>query len=111
MTGPYQTQSAGVLIRVRVTPNATKDRVAGLWLGPGGEARLAVRVTARPDKGRANKAVLKLLAKTLALPKSALSLTGGEKDRLKTVAVEGDPREIGAKLEAIVGAFQSGESQ
>lgn len=111
MTGPYQKQSAGVLIRVRVTPNASKDRVAGLWSGPEGEARLAVRVTAPPDKGRANKAVLKLLAKALGLPKSAVSLTGGEKDRLKTVAVEGDCRDIIARLEAIIGAFETGESE
>lgn len=111
MTGPYQTQSAGVLIRVRVTPNASKDRVSGLWLGPGGEMRLAVRVTAPPDKGRANKAALKLLAKALALPKLAVSLTGGEKDRLKTVAIEGDPRAIAARIEAIIAGFESGDRE
>ncbi len=94
-----------------LTPNASKDRVSGLWIGPEGEARLAVRVTAPPDKGRANKAVLKVLAKALALPKSALSLTGGEKDRLKTVAIEGDSHALAAKLEEIIAGFEPGDSE
>lgn len=106
---PFRTEGDAVLIRLRATPNASKDEITGIWRGPDDEARLIVRVTAPPDKGRANKAVLKLLAKTLGLPKSAVSLTGGEKDRAKTVAVAGDSREIIARLEAIVAALESGE--
>lgn len=94
---------------MRVTPNASKEGISGLWRGPNGEARLVIRVSAPPDKGRANKAVLKLLAKTLALPKSAVSLTGGEKDRAKTVAIAGDSSEIAARLKAIIAAFEHGE--
>lgn len=94
---------------LRVTPNASKDEISGVWRGPDGEARLIVRVTAPPDKGRANKAVLKLLAKSLGLPKSAVSLTGGDKDRMKTVAIAGDAREITAQLEAMLGALDAGE--
>lgn len=106
---PFRAEGDGVLIRLRATPNASKDEISGLWRGPDGETRLVVRVTAPPDKGRANKAVLKLIAKTLGLPKSAVSLTGGEKDRAKTVAAAGDPAEIIARLEAIVAALESGE--
>lgn len=108
----YFSESDGALrLFLRVTPNASKDAISGLWRGPAGEQRLAVRVAAPPDKGRANKAVLKLLAKALALPKSAVSLTGGEKDRLKTVAVEGAPGAAVARLEAIVGGRESGENK
>ncbi|MEQ1931084.1 MAG: DUF167 domain-containing protein [Parvularculaceae bacterium] len=89
---------------VRVTPNARVNCIEGLWRGPGGEERLALKVAAPPDKGRANKAVIDLLAGALALPKSRLTLDAGEKDRLKTVAVAGDWREIAAALAAIVAA-------
>lgn len=106
---PFRVEGDCVLIRLRATPNASKGEISGLWRGPEGETRLVVRVSAPPDKGRANKAVLKLVAKTLGLPKSAVSLTGGERDRAKTVAAAGDLAEIVARLEAIVAVFESGE--
>lgn len=74
-----------------------------MWTGPSGEQRLSVRVSAPPDGGRANKAVAALIAKTLGLPKSAASITAGDKDRLKTVALAGDPEAIGARLALLIG--------
>lgn len=106
---PFEQRSDSVLVRVRVTPNASKEGISGLWVGPNDESRLVVRVTAPPDKGRANKAVLKLLAKALALPKSAISLTGGDKDRAKTFVVAGAPGDIVARLEAILAGIDRGE--
>ncbi len=67
-----------------------------------GSAVLAVRVRAVPDKGKANAAVLALLAKGLDLPRSALVLASGETARLKTVAVTGEPQILAAKLAALV---------
>lgn len=82
---------------VRATPAAPKDEMRGVWTGPGGERRLSVRVAAPPEGGRANRAVCALLAKVFGLPKSAASITAGEKDRLKTVALAGDPHELAAR--------------
>ncbi|MGE0409910.1 MAG: DUF167 family protein [Amphiplicatus sp.] len=90
-----------VRLDIRVTPNADRDAVIGLWRGPKGEARLALRVTAPPDKGRANKAVIALLAALLGLPKSALSITAGDKDRLKTVVIAGAGADIARKIAAL----------
>ena len=52
---------------------------------------LRLRVAAVPDKGKANAAVVTLLAKALDVPKSAIAVTSGETARLKTVRIAGDP--------------------
>ena len=97
----------GVRLQLRATPGTAADQIAGLWHGPNtiddGEARLAVKVTAAPDKGKANVAILKLLAKKLGLPKSALSVRAGETSRLKTIDIKGEPAVIAAALENLAG--------
>jgi uncharacterized protein YggU (UPF0235/DUF167 family) len=50
---------------------------------------LKVRVRARPVEGEANAALLKLLAKTLGVPKSAVSLDRGGQSRTKMTSVAG----------------------
>jgi uncharacterized protein (TIGR00251 family) len=79
-----------VLIKLRVTPNAGRDRIEGFETLADGSEVLRIRVAAVPDKGKANAAVIALLAKSLGLPKSALTLVAGETARLKTVEVEND---------------------
>ena len=90
---------AGADIRIRVNPGASRTVVGGLWQGPDGERRLVVRVSAPPDKGKANKAVTAAVAKAFGLPKSAVSITAGEKDRLKTLQLETDAASVTARLE------------
>ncbi len=97
------------LLDVRVTPNASKNRCGGLWIGAGGEERLVIRVTAPPDKGRANKAVLKIVAETLGLSKSSVSIAAGEKGRLKTVAIDSDSGDIIGRIEALLSAAAKGD--
>lgn len=74
---------------VRLTPGAASDRIDGWDVDADGRPVLKVRVRARPVEGEANAALLKLLAKTLKLPKSAVSLERGEQSRLKRIAVDG----------------------
>ena len=50
-----------------------------------------VRVTEAPERGRANEAVLRLLAETLALPRTALTLVSGHGGREKVVSIEPFP--------------------
>lgn len=68
---------------MRAVPNASKDGIDGTMEGAGGQLYLKVRVTAPPDKGKANKAILKLLAKRLGIPASAIEMVRGETDRNK----------------------------
>lgn len=86
---------------MRVTPNAGADRIEGTELRDDGSAVLRVRVKAVPDKGKANAAVIALLAKALAVPKSAVTLVSGDTARLKTLAIAGDPAALAARIEAL----------
>lgn len=74
---------------VRLTPGASADRIDGWDVDADGRPVLRVRVRARPVEGEANAALLKLLAKTLGVPKSAVSLDRGGQSRLKMISVDG----------------------
>ncbi len=65
-----------------------------------GAAVLKLRVTEPPEGGKANAALIKLLAKAWKLPKSDLSLVAGQTDRRKTLAVAGDPKALRRDLQA-----------
>ena len=65
--------------------------------------KLAVKVTAVPEKGRANAALEKLLAKALGIAAGRVAVVGGATSRNKDVLVRGDPAEIAALLERLTG--------
>ena len=67
-----------------------------------GQARLKIRVTAQPEKDRANKAVIAMLAKRLGVPKSAIAVVAGKTARDKTIRIEGDS-ETGERIRALAG--------
>ena len=71
-------------ITVRLTPRGGRDGIDG-WDGD----VLRVRVAAPPAEGRANEAMLRLLAKALRIPVSHLSLVSGAQSRTKLLAVDG----------------------
>ena len=84
---------------IRLTPGAASDRIDGWDVDVDGRPVLKVRVRARPIEGEANAALLKLLAKALKLPKSAVSLERGGQSRVKRIAVDGlSPDEVRARL-------------
>lgn len=86
----FRLSPSGLSLFVRVTPNAGRDAIEGVALRDDGTAMLRVRVSAVPDKGKANAAVIALLAKALGVPKSSITVTSGETSRMKTLAVVGD---------------------
>jgi uncharacterized protein len=71
-------------LRLRVSPGARRTEVVGRH----GDA-WKVRVSAPPEDGRANDAVLKLLAERVGLPRRALSLVSGHSGRDKVVHLDG----------------------
>jgi uncharacterized protein (TIGR00251 family) len=72
----------GALLPVRVQPRAGRNEVVG-WQG----TALRVRVTAAPEAGQANQAVIDLLAAALGVPRSSVELVKGAKSRDKLVRV------------------------
>ncbi|MFH0911746.1 MAG: DUF167 domain-containing protein [Planctomycetota bacterium] len=74
----------GVVFAVKASPGARADAVGGLH-----DRALRVRVTASPERGKANRAILALLAERLGVPRSSLALVGGETRPRKTIRVRG----------------------
>ncbi len=80
--------SAGVVLPVRAHAGARRNMLKGIHAGA-----LQVMVTQAPEKGKANKAILELLADTLGLRKNQLELLSGETSSQKKFLV----REITAE--------------
>ncbi|MCA3560170.1 MAG: DUF167 domain-containing protein [Aestuariivirga sp.] len=104
MNSPLRPGKGGLLLSLRVTPKSSRDEVSGLHVTSDGTVSLAVKVTAVPDNGRANKAVIETLAKACRMPKSAFELVSGETERNKTILVTGNPAELEAWIARKVNA-------
>ena len=74
-------------LAVRLTPGASADRIDGWDVDAEGRPVLKVRVRARPVEGEANGALIKLLAKALGVPKSAVVLQRGGQSRTKMIDI------------------------
>ncbi len=85
----FRTDADGLVIAARVSPKASRDSIIGVMPTLEGEA-LKIAVTAPPDKGRANAAVVAVLAKAFGVAKSSIAVIAGETDRRKTIRVSGD---------------------
>lgn len=72
-------------LAIRVTPNASADAV--IMPAPGDTQALTVRTTAAPEDGKANLAVLRMVAGALGRPVSALELVRGATGRNKLIRI------------------------
>lgn len=95
---PFEAAAGGVRVAVRLTPKASRTRVAGMAIDADGRAYMKLRVTAAAQDGKANAALLKLLAKEWGLARSTLRIAAGSKDRRKSILVAGDPPILMKKL-------------
>jgi uncharacterized protein (TIGR00251 family) len=96
-------EAVSTRVRLRVSPGATSARIVGRH----GEA-WKVRVAAPADRGRANEAVVRLLAETLSLPREAVTLVSGHGARDKIVQLAGlDPAQIERRLSSAAGKERS----
>ena len=81
---------APLTIHLKVVPKSSRNRIAG-WVGD----RLKVQVTAAPERGKANDAVVEVLAEALGVPRRSVRLMSGEASPLKTVEVDADAAALG----------------
>lgn len=95
----YRQIAGGVTFRVRLTPKGGRDAIDGWAQASDGTFHLKARVRAAPEDGRANAALIELLAKTLGLARSALAIVSGEKARLKTIRAAGDTTALARRLD------------
>ena len=97
---PWRPSVGGMTVFLRVTPRGGRDGIDGIETLSDGRAVLKLRVRAVADGGAANRAVTKLLAKTLRVPQASVQITSGATARLKQVAISGDTQALGDKLAA-----------
>ena len=77
-------------MHIQLTPKAKSEHLGGVSFENGGAPLLKMSVTAVPEQGKANKAMIKALSKTWKIPKTHFSIISGLKSRRKTVLIEGD---------------------
>jgi len=86
-----------VRFQVRVTPKSRTDEIQASRA----DRTIRVRVTAPPEDGKANEAVLALLGKRLGLSRGSIRLVGGATSRLKWIEADGlEEAELWRRLEA-----------
>ncbi|MDH3703358.1 MAG: DUF167 family protein [Alphaproteobacteria bacterium] len=101
VASPVRAVADGITVAVRLTPKARANKIDGVVATESDKSSgaLKARVTAAPESGKANAALLQLLARQWKLPKSAMTVATGAKDRRKTVHVAGDPAVLAARLD------------
>lgn len=107
-SGPFRAAPGGLRVDLRVQPGASRARIDGPARLGDGSVVIKVRVTEPPEGGKANAAVVKLLAKAWRVPRGAIRVISGAGARRKCVLVEGDPAQLGARLGAWLAGLEEG---
>lgn len=84
----------GLRVALRLTPKGRRDAIEGLAETADGGAEVKASVTAVPEDGKANRALVKLLSKSWGIPKSDIAIVSGATDRHKVLSLAGDPERI-----------------
>jgi len=85
-------------VALKVTPKASADRVTSLAADAEGGVAMRIAVTAPADKGKANQAVVKLLAREWGCAKSDMEVAQGAASRTKTLLIRGDGTDLMRRL-------------
>lgn len=88
-----------VWLGVKIVPGASRTRYLGEW-----ENRARIAVSAPPEKGKANKALITFIAKKLGVRKTDVQIVSGETNSIKTIRI----KQVSA--EKIISAFQPDRS-
>lgn len=99
----YHQTDRGLLVNIRLTPNAKCDEILGLYTSPEGQSYLKINVRAIPENGHANVSLISFIASELRFPKKNIFLIKGESSRLKTLLFQENSAEaLSQKLENLI---------
>ena len=87
-------------IRVRLTPRAGRDEIAGF----DADGVLQARVAAPPSDGAANDALVRVIAKRCGVAPSRVRVASGATARVKTIEIDGDENDVRRRLSGEEGA-------
>ena len=79
-----QEQENGLTLNIKVKPKAKQNAILGIRADA-----LLIAVTSPPDKGKANRAVIELIASELNIPRSAVEIISGKTNPQKVLRISG----------------------
>ena len=94
----YEKKPGQLIINLKITTKTSKTQ----FILPENQAPWArLKISAVPEKGKANKAIVNFLGKSLKIAKSDIHILKGETSPLKTISINGDPNKILLALEKL----------
>jgi hypothetical protein len=101
---PWRLAADGLLLTVRLTPKGGRDAIDGIEQMADGRSVLKARVRAAASEGEANAALVRLVARSLAVAPRQVSLVAGATARLKRLKIQGPAPALARALATIVEA-------
>lgn len=95
---PFTVAPSGVRVSVKLAPKAGHNRISGFADDADGNCVLKASVTAAPEGGKANAALIRMLAREWGLPKTSLEVAVGASGRRKTLFIRGDAEMLSRRL-------------
>src|SRR5918999_1232874 len=95
---PFIPSKEGVRVTIRLQPGATRSAIGGVVRLADGSTALKVRVTEPAERGKADAALIALLAKSWKRPKRDLALVAGHASRHKTLLLSGEAANLMQEL-------------
>ena len=105
LTVPFAATRDGLRLAIRATPKASADRILGVIADGHDGSALKAGVTAPPEDGKANAALVKLLARELSLKPGDIAAMKGISARSKVIAIAGDPARLAPLLTERLGRW------
>jgi uncharacterized protein (TIGR00251 family) len=96
-------REGGIRFALRVTPRGGRDAIEGWQKSADGQQALKLRVRAPAEDGKANEAVIGLLAAALDVPRRDVALVTGSTGRRKLVEIAGEPASLVDRLKTLWG--------
>jgi hypothetical protein len=94
-------RNGALSFRVRLTPRGGRNAIEGWSSGADGAEYLKARISAPPENGKANAALIAVLARALDVPKSTIRIAGGQTARIKTIEIAPATAATAARLQAM----------
>jgi uncharacterized protein (TIGR00251 family) len=101
---PWRYSTQGIRVALRVTPRGGRDGIDGIETLADGRTVVKVRVRTIAEGGEANRAVIALLSEALGVARSKVRIVSGPTSRLKQIAVDGDPANLGETMRKLTAA-------
>ena len=86
----------GISIKITVVPNSSQSLIVGVF-----EDGLKIKLNSPPIEGKANKEVIGLISKLINVPKTSIKILKGEKNKAKTLLIQGDIGVLQEKIKNI----------